>query len=82
MTSWTSRTSPIKTGDRVAYSARFLRSIGAYTGDLPFARGTVTEIKKLGETTIAVIDWGNEEMASKVNVVNLCRVQDIAKDAL
>ena len=54
---WQSRTQPIKVGDRVAVSARFLRSTGQHTGDICFARGKVTALKPLGETTIATISW-------------------------
>ena len=32
-------------GDRVCYRASFLRSIGAFTGDIAFARGTIIAIK-------------------------------------
>jgi hypothetical protein len=45
----------IRVGDRVAYRVTFLRSICAYTGELPFARGKVTDIT--GD--IATIDWNN-----------------------
>lgn len=33
-------------GDRVAYSARFLRSLGRYTGNMPHLRGTIEQLIK------------------------------------
>ena len=70
---WQSRTTPIKVGDTVAYSAAFLRSTGQQTGDIPFARGVVTALKQLGEITLADIDWGNPDIPARVNVKNLCK---------
>ena len=58
----------IVVGSTVKYRREFLRSIGQCTGDMPFARGVVTELKVLGETTIAVISWN---MPGKVNIKNL-----------
>lgn len=67
----------IAVGDRVQYKAAFLRSISAFTGPLPFAKGTVTEINKLGSSlTIATIDWGDDEIPPRVNVANLKRIKD------
>ena len=72
---WQSRTAPISVGDQVAYSAAWLKSTGQHTGEIPFARGTVTALTVLSpETTIAVVDWGTDEIPAKVNVKNLCRV--------
>lgn len=71
---WQSRTSPIRIGDRVAYSRRFLQSIACFTGDMPQGRGTVKELVPLGETTLAVIDWHGMDLPEKVNVKNLSRV--------
>jgi len=64
----------IQPGDAVAYSVQFLRSIGAMTGEMPQARGTVTELTKLGSMTLARIDWGGFEMPERVNVANLAKV--------
>ena len=75
--SWSDRTLTIQVGDRVAYSRKFLQSIGSFTGDLPFARGTVTEIKTLGkEIVLATINWDDQkaELPERVNVANLCLV--------
>lgn len=74
---WQSRTAPIKVGDKVAFSAAWLRSTCQHSGDIPHARGTVTALKVLGDDcTIATVDWGgNEEIPTKVHVKNLCRVK-------
>lgn len=75
--------SSLKVGDRVRYSTKFLRSISAYTGDLPFARGEIEELKPIGrsELLIATIKWdraygGGDEgsAARKVLVSNLERI--------
>ncbi len=72
--SWQSRTAKIEVGDKVAYKASFLRSTGQYTGDIPHARGVVTEIKPFGNNELATIDWGNPEIPAKVLVANLSKV--------
>ncbi len=59
---------------RVKYSTSFLRSIGAYTGELGFARGVVTAIKDLGSLKIATIDWADESIPAKVNIKNLTAI--------
>lgn len=46
-------------GDRVAYSATFLRSTGNFTGRLPFLRGTVKETEAFGDTQLCVVKWDN-----------------------
>lgn len=74
--SWRERTAKVQVGDSVAYSARFLRNIGCHTGDMPQARGTVTGLERMGEITLAVIDWGEWDMPEKVNVKNLSRVTE------
>lgn len=66
----------IKAGDRVQYAAKFLRSIGTYTGEICFAVGTVTEVEHHGGTTLAVIDWTIARMPQTVNVANLVAVAD------
>lgn len=60
-------------GDKVAYSAAWLRSTGQQTGDVPFARGVIKGFQSIGSTTIAVVDW-DRDMPPKVNVKNLARV--------
>jgi len=65
----------IKTGDKVAYKAAFLRSIGATCGELGHARGTVTGITEYGANfSLADIDWGSPDIPAKVNVGNLCKI--------
>lgn len=60
-------------GDRVRYKAAFLRSIGAYTGDMGHARGVVKGTILLGaHTTLAVIGW-DLDVPDRVNVANLER---------
>ena len=69
------RTDSLQVGDRVAYTKAFLQSIGAYTGDMPHAKGVITDLKRLSEeTTLAEITWDRPELPSRVNVKNLCRV--------
>jgi hypothetical protein len=75
---WKKRIQPIKVGDKVAYSKTFLQSTGSYIGDIPFARGEVTALISLGETTLAEIAWDNADMPSRVNLKNLVTVQRIA----
>jgi hypothetical protein len=66
----------IKAGDRVQYAAKFLRSIGTYTGDLCFAVGTVAEVERHGGTTLATIEWTISRMPRVVHVANLVTVAD------
>jgi len=73
---WAERTSPIKVGDQVAYSKAFCQSTGQLTGDTPHARGKVVELQPLGQTMLAVIDWGNPGLPTKVNVKNLSVVRN------
>ncbi len=65
----------MKVGDKVRYSAPFLRSTGQMTGDTGFARGQITGIQRLGTdpngTELAVIAWDNPDIPTKVNVKNL-----------
>jgi hypothetical protein len=64
-----------KIGDKVAYSVQFLRSIGETTGEMPFARGTVTAIQPLGSLQLVTIDWeGNYTPPDKVIAHNLAHV--------
>ena len=65
----------LKVGDAVAYSRAFLQSIGAYTGDLPRAKGKVTGLVPVGrELMLAEVAWDRAELPARVNVKNLCRV--------
>lgn len=68
----------IKIGDRVKYSHEWLKSVGELTGDIPFARGVVESVEDFGDSfTLAVIDWGNDEIPPRVNVKNLVKVGDL-----
>lgn len=70
--------SAIEIGDKVQYSARFLKSIGCYTGELPFAKGRVTYLQKVGSLTIASVAWGNpSDVPEGVNVANLKRISEV-----
>lgn len=66
-------TSEIKIGDRVAYSANWLRSMGIFSGELPFLRGSVKELEDLGGITIATIIWEGYDHDSIINLANLIR---------
>lgn len=71
----------ITVGDPVLYSRRFLRSIGASTGDMPHARGQVTAISQVGRSiTLASITWNKPELPDRVNVQNLVRADRIHLD--
>lgn len=72
--SWANRTKAIHVGDTVCYSRQFLRNTGQQTGDIPFARGKVTSLIKLGETMLAEIEWNQPDVPPRVNVANLSRV--------
>ena len=64
----------VEVGDKVAYSVQFLRSIGMSHSDIAHARGVVTEVSKLGSSTLlARITW-DREMPEHVNVANLAKV--------
>lgn len=64
----------VAVGDRVAYSRRFLMSTGEHTGPIPFARGVVTDIRRVGGVELAMVDWDTEEAPEQVNVANLVKV--------
>ena len=65
----------LNVGDAVAYSRAFLQSIGAYTGDMPRAKGEVTGLVLVGrELVLAEVTWDRAELPARVNVNNLCRV--------
>lgn len=65
----------IQVNDRVKYSRDWLRSTGQFTGDIPFARGTVTAIKEYGGgLRLATVDWKNPDIPEKVHVKNLTKI--------
>lgn len=65
----------LEVGDKVMYSKSFCQSIGAYTGEIPHARGTITDFVSLGSKRLAVIDWNNDA-PGKVLDVNLSKVRN------
>ena len=69
-------TQVFKIGDKVKYSVRFLRSIGAYTGDLPFARGIVLEVKNQAYSPALVTVQWNNDAPCKVLASNLALISD------
>jgi hypothetical protein len=44
-------------GDKVAYSAAWLKSTGMRTGDYPFLRGTVVAVQDMSEVQLVTIEW-------------------------
>lgn len=64
----------LKPGDRVAYSVQWLDSISCRTGDLPAARGTVTNVEKFGSRQLVTVDWGHPDLPVKVLACNLAKV--------
>jgi len=74
--SWATRTSPIHVGDTIAYSKRFLQSIGCHVGDMASARGHVTAIESAGEVVLARIDWDTPGLPDRINVKNLSLVKN------
>ena len=63
----------IKIGDRVGYSAQWLRSTGQYTGTVPFARGEVVKIREYTSSLVlATIAWEEDNgLHTEVHVANL-----------
>lgn len=55
----------LSVGNRVRYSREFCRNTGQMTGWTPFAKGTIVELKKLGESTLACIQWDKPEVSDK-----------------
>jgi hypothetical protein len=74
--SWATRVSPIRVGDTIAYSKRFLQSIGCHLGDMASARGRVVAIEALDEAILARIDWNTPGFPDRVNVKNLSLVKN------
>ena len=76
-------------GDRVAYSATWLRSTGNRTGPLGHLRGTVERVQKFGDNQLVVIAWDgyrcnseyHDDGLGRVIAPNLTLVSRIAVDA-
>ena len=71
----------LQIGDKVAYSASFLRSIGCFTGDMPHTRGIITDIQPIGERQLVTVNWDCEDIPPKVISANLARVGTPAMSA-
>lgn len=67
----------MKIGDRIAYKAAWLKSIGG-DYELSRARGKITDIQNLGQTKLASIEWENGDFPKKVNTKNICKVKSAA----
>lgn len=67
--------SKIAVGDRVQYSKSFLQSTGQLTGDVPHAKGTVSDIKAIGKKSLVTVDWGNENVPPRVLADNLSKLK-------
>ena len=64
----------IVTGDKVAYSVQFLRSIGMSHTDMAHARGRAMRVWTLGtDTRMVTVEW-DREMPEHVNAANLALV--------
>lgn len=44
-------------GDRVGYTSTWLRSVGIYTGDIPFYKGVVTKEMHMGDARVLEVHW-------------------------
>jgi len=67
----------MQVGDKVAYKAAWLKSVGA-DYELAQARGTVVGLKQLGKRTLVEVDWKNDDIPSLILNVNLCKVGSAA----
>jgi hypothetical protein len=66
-------------GDRVGYSAAFLRSTGQFTGRKPFLRGTIIGIEEIAPgTEFAGVIWDGSLEPRSVNVKALARMGSLA----
>jgi hypothetical protein len=73
--SWAGRSRAIAIGDTVRYASAWLRSTGQHTGDICFAKGTVTALAGTKDYMIAQIEWNTPDLPARVNVANLKRVR-------
>lgn len=62
-------------GNRVMYSRQWLRSVGIFSGPVPFAVGKIIGIDTLGKSgpQIAQIRWADPDMPQRVLTSNLVR---------
>lgn len=63
---------PLEAGDRVRYSAAWLRYVGAVAGPIPHARGTVEAIGDLfGKGRLVTVVWDHPDIPPRVLSCNL-----------
>ena len=78
--------SQFTTGDRVAYSAKFLRSIGDYSHGSASMRGTVTGVREIRgmKFPIVSIKWDHDSDPLRAGALacNLCKVSQIPADSV
>ena len=72
------RTLPLKPGDRVAYSAKFLRATGQRTGKVPEMRGTIEGYGDIAG--ILIVQWDHGPALGVLEGC-LCREDRIGIDA-
>lgn len=69
---------PNAIGQRVRFTRSWLQSIGAYTGQLPQMRGTVTGIRKYsGGSVMVSVDWDVLYFQTKETSVLSCNLEVI-----
>lgn len=71
----------LELGDRVAYSATFLRAIGDYSYESASMRAHVIGFEPLGGNRLARLKW-NDGSDRSVLESNLRRVDDLHKEAV
>jgi hypothetical protein len=66
----------IRRGDRVQYTAQFLRNFGLHTGDVPFMVGTVIEVKshKNWRGDSATVRFDGDKQTYSILLTNLVSV--------
>jgi hypothetical protein len=57
----------MKPGDRVKFAARWLRSVGLFSGPVPFAVGTIESI----DGRVARVRWDTDGLPTTVLTANL-----------
>ncbi len=75
--------SRFKVGDKVAYSANFLASLGHHdiTHSMSKVRGVIIRLRMIGPIVLAEIRWDDEEIPTKVITNNLAKVGQNAEFA-
>lgn len=69
----------LKVGDKVCYSAKFLRAISDYSHSSASKRGVVTKIIEFGKDFVLAEVSGDFKI--RVNVKNLIKESDISKES-